>query len=235
MVFDHILLLRTLEGRTTLTISSGNASAAVSWWWRTFFGGACDSPVEALAQIARVPADYALAVQVLSPSIKTALVIIVLDPPPPGRGLFQRPQGAAVELFQAGRRSVVLALFMLVYAFQEASRQIVVVVYGGRELLEHGDGSLLELLQRTGVQVRLAPLRRIELLVDACQVLVEDLGRGMCLEAQLETAQVRAVIFRHSVHRVVHNLHDLLQFRLGTGVKVSPTTALLGGAVKVLA
>ena len=65
--------------------------------------------------------------------------------------------------------------------------------------------------------------------------LIKDLGSGLGLETQLEGAQVRVVIFRHSVHRVVHNLHHLLQFCLGTGVKVSPAFALLGCAVEVLA
>ena len=65
--------------------------------------------------------------------------------------------------------------------------------------------------------------------------LVEDLSRVDLLEAQLEGAQVRAVILGHPLHRVVHDLHDLLHLRLGAAVEVAQASGLLVGAVEVLA
>ena len=189
-----------------------------------------------MAQITRINLGDALTMKILSPSFKAALVIII-DPPPPGRGLLQHPQCAAVELGKAVRRTVVLALCMRVYAVQEAPRQIVVVVYGGRELLEHGDGRFVQFLQRARIEVRLAFPLRVELLVcNACQELIQDLGRGLCLEAQLVRAQVRVVGCRLlAVHRVVHNLRYLKQFCPGALVEIGPATLLRLGAVKVFA
>ena len=65
--------------------------------------------------------------------------------------------------------------------------------------------------------------------------LIEDLSRVDLLEAQLECAQVRAVILGHPIHRVVHDLHDLLHLRLGAAVEVAQAPGLLVGAVEVLA
>ena len=65
--------------------------------------------------------------------------------------------------------------------------------------------------------------------------LVEDLSRVDLLEAQLECAEVRAVILGHPLHGVVHDLHDLLHLRLGAGVEVAQASGLLVGAVEVLA
>ena len=65
--------------------------------------------------------------------------------------------------------------------------------------------------------------------------LIEDLSRVDLLEAQLECAKVRTIVLWHPIHRVVHDLHDLLHLRLGAAVKVAQASGLLVAAVEVLA
>ena len=143
-----------------MTISWGNAPAAVTQWCRAFFVGTPDLAIEALAQFARVLLGDVLPVKVLSPSIETALVNIILDPSPPGY-----PFNSKIVVFiQIAKGLECWIIKILVsYVFVKLLNWV-----PGRRLLQHPQSAAVEL----GQAVRIAPVLALRVLVQAVQEFV---------------------------------------------------------------